>query len=645
LVAAASIFATGGCLTGDEDDGPAQQDRVVQIVPIEHDQRVVVASSVLEFRLQNTSRVVADTAEVTLAGVHSVHGKFINTYEADVERLGDVGDIVARLSVAQTLWRDARVDSGNAGQTASFEGTIEVELSDALGPSVRGKLDSVPLTFANELVPDVDSFSAGVVYPNQLIEVGGAGFLRPLEGATVAVIESGTVTYADGSSRDISGEEIDLRWAGNRDSAYFPVDPGVFGVQVASFSARIRLENRPQGGAVWPSTDALDIDGTLEQSYLARLSPEAGSRGQKISMHGRGLVDTDEDAGFGMLLRYEGSFVPDNSDLPTLEFNTTPLRRPPDRVVGEQEVVQSVWYTIEDDRTLQGLGATPGVFDGTITPELFDPWGDQDGIAWQGQFRVLPTRQVVYLKYLPAFSKGLETYGLQNVERDIRDRVLEVVRRDYEGINVEFREQEPEDFIDFAVVELGGPDPSGRNAFGYDNTFNGVAKDTKNLFLADYLGGVNAQSEEEFNNAYGGIFIESFSFFSPTLNPDNQYASPEFDRIMKPFMPGLDGEPIKGTEWPGGPRSDQIGEAIRMVGSVIGNTASHELGHSLGLTYFPEDDVEPTNRFHNQITGPYMMDPGSERPFDERAEINGQGPARFNERNYDYLRRYLPAAE
>ena len=82
-----------------------------------------------------------------------------------------------------------------------------------------------------------------------------------------------------------------------------------------------------------------------------------------------------------------------------------------------------------------------------------------------------------------------------------------------------------------------------------------------------------------------------------------------------------------------------------MVGSVIANTVSHELGHSLGLTYFPEDDIEPSSRFHNQVTGRYIMDPGSERPFNERAEINGEGPARFNERNYEYLRRYLPAVE
>lgn len=635
-----SALGATGCLSGTDENNQPQNERIVRLVPVENDQRTVVPSSVLQFRLQSTDRVVADSAKISFAGVHSVHGKFIETYDGEVDRVGDVGDIVVRLPVSPAVWADV-----DAGESSFFEGNIEVELADALGLVVRGRLDSVQMEFVRQLEPQASAFSVGDVYPNQMVEISGAGFLRPEEGASVAVIESGTVDTGQGAARDVSGREIVLRWAGSRDKALVPVDPAVFGVQTASFTVSVYLENQLANGSTSGRTQAVELSGTIQQPYIARLSPDAGSRGRKITVVGRGLIPTDDEGGYGMLLRYEGTFTPDNPELPTQEFYTTPLRRPPDRIVSEQEAEQSVWYTIEEDRSLTGLGATPGVFEGTITPELFDQWGEQDGIAWEGTFRVLPTKQVVYLKYLPAFSKGLEKYGVRNVEREIRDRVLEVNRRDYEGINIEFREQEPDDFIDFAVIELGGPDPSGRNAFGYDNTFNGVAKDTGNLFLGDYIGGVNAQSGEEFNNPYGGIFIESFSFFSPTLNPDNQYASAAFDRIMKPFMPALDGEPIKGTEWPDGPRQAEIAEAIHMIGSVIGNTVSHELGHSFGLTYFPEDDIEPTNRFHNQVTGDYIMDPGSERPFEERAEIDGQGPAQFNDRNYNYLRTHLPAPE
>src|SRR5690606_18224013 len=162
------------------------------------------------------------------------------------------------------------------------------------------------------------------------------------------------------------------------------------------------------------------------------------------------------------------------------------------------------------ERTLTGFGAEPGVFRGTITPILFDAYGEQQGQSWEGEFTILPTLQVVYLKYLPAFSKALEKYGLENVERDIRARILEVVRRDYAGVNIRFDEKEPADFLEYSTIELGGPDPSGNAAFGYDNTFNLGAKDTGNLYLSDYLGGLNVQSGTEYNNPYGGIFIESF---------------------------------------------------------------------------------------------------------------------------------------
>ncbi len=637
----AAVVLVSSCLGSSEQSHKTPTQRVARIVTVENDQHVVVPTSVLEFRLQNTDRIVADSATVSFAGVHSSRGKFIKSYQGELDRIGDVGDIVVRLPVADQLWTDAAGDGDS-----SFEGNVTVELSDALGPSVKGRIDSVQLDFVGQLRPSADAFSAGPVYPAQQLDVGGAGFLRPQEGTTWAVIDSGSVEYGDGSRRDISDQKIALKWAGRRDTAHFPIDPAVFGVQAASFSATMHLENDLSDGTSLASTTPLQIDGEIQQAFLATLTPDAGSRGQKITMTGRGLVANSDEGGYGMLLRYVGTFTPDDPDIPAQHFTSdNPLRRPVDHVVSEQQAEQDVWYSITEDRKLEGLGATPGVFHGTITPELFDAWGDQEGVAWQGDFRVLPTKQVVYLKYLPAFSKGLEKYGLRNVERDIRDRVLEVVRRDYTGINIDFREQKPDDFIDFATVEIGGPDPSGHNAFGYDNTFDGVAKDTGNLYLSDYLGGVNAQSGAQYNNPYGGIFIESFSFFSPTLNPDNEFASPQFDRILGPFMPALGGTPIKGTEWPDGPRHDEIAQAIHMVGSVVGNTVTHELGHSLGLAYFPEDDIEPGNHFHNQVHGPFIMDPGSARPFEERAEIDGQGPARFNERNYAYLKKYLPLPE
>ena len=82
---------------------------------------------------------------------------------------------------------------------------------------------------------------------------------------------------------------------------------------------------------------------------------------------------------------------------------------------------------------------------------------------------------------------------------------------------------------------------------------------------------------------------------------------------------------------------------MRAMGSLIANTISHEIGHSLGLSFFEEDLETDSQQFHNEFDTPNaMMDAGRARPFEERAEIQGQGPAVFNQRNRAYLEEILP---
>lgn len=633
----------GGCSEEQGGREPVDEERVVEELSADFDQRVIISTSVLKFRLRHTDRVVAESAEVKFKGVRGDSGAWEHSYQGMLGRAGDVGDIVVTLPVKSGLWGDLIGRSPAEDAEASFEGQIELELSDSLGVAMRAEIPQVYLEAKAKLEPRLDEISVGEVYPGEKIPVEGAGFLRPEEGESLAVIDSGEVRYQDGERRDISGAELSLAWSGQRGRADFWIDPAVFGVQVAEFSARFHLENHLSDASVWRDSASFEVNGRLAQPYLAELSPLAASRGEKINAVGRGLVGTDSDAGYGMYFRYEGVLKPQDASLDEQVFEgEDALLRTPDEVLDEQRAEQSVWYEIAEDRTLSGLGAAPATFQGSITPVLFDARGEQVGVGWQGEFQVLPTKQVVYLKYLPSFSTGLDKYGLRNVELEIRRRIKEVAERDYEGINVEFRVEPPDDFVDYTTVELGGPDPSGYQSFGYDNSFNGVAKDTGNLYLADYLGGLNADSGQTYNNPYGGIFLESFSVFSAELNPDFPMASEEFDRIMRPFMPALGGEPVRGTEWPEGPRKEEISAAVLMVGNVLGNTLTHELGHALGLAFMPEDEQEPTEIFHNLEPGPYIMNPGQERPFEMRAELNGQGPAVFNEQNYNYLIKYLP---
>ncbi|HET6611883.1 MAG TPA: hypothetical protein VFG83_07850, partial [Kofleriaceae bacterium] len=95
-----------------------------------------------------------------------------------------------------------------------------------------------------------------------------------------------------------------------------------------------------------------------------------------------------------------------------------------------------------------------------------------------------------------------------------------------------------------------------------------------------------------------------------------------------------------GDGCPAGDRPAQLGCAIWVLGSLIGTTASHELGHSLGLAN-PYGDT-----FHNAGDGKNrLMDAGNARPFAERAELFGEGPGRFCDTAYAYLRDILPTGE
>src|SRR5205823_4671227 len=138
----------------------------------------------------------------------------------------------------------------------------------------------------------------------------------------------------------------------------------------------------------------------------------------------------------------------------------------------------------------------------------------------------------------------------------------------------------------------------------------------------DYIGGSNAASAQEGFYAFGGVFIESFLAMSPSVRIDGEplpIASARFDDIFKSFVPEMGGREIELSEISSGPRSPGVAEAIRVLGNLIGSTVSHEFGHSLGMS------IEPGN-FHNLDDEPNeLMDSGSNRPFEERAQIDGRG--------------------
>src|SRR6185369_14510775 len=172
---------------------------------------------------------------------------------------------------------------------------------------------------------------------------------------------------------------------------------------------------------------------------------------------------------------------------------------------------------------------------------------------------------------------------------------------------------------------------------GYDNT---PGKDVGNQRLFDRIGGVNATTQSDGYPGYGGIFVENFLGFS--AHPASRVAKLEvdpthFDAIFDPLRPDT-GNPASAAEVRAGiaalddtsrclgarDRATRIGCAVFVLGNLVGTTLTHEAGHSLGL-------ADPTGEeFHDLGDGiNRLMDAGGDRPFEERAELLGQGPAVF----------------
>ncbi len=261
----------------------------------------------------------------------------------------------------------------------------------------------------------------------------------------------------------------------------------------------------------------------------------------------------------------------------------------------------------------------------------------------------------MWIRFLPAYTESLRHFGLRGADRLIRERVLAVAHRDYAGIDVDFRTEQPTDFALYTTVDIGGPDLNGLGLFGYDNT---PGKDVGNLRLYDQVGGFYALTQQDGNAGYGGVFVESF--FSFSLHPNqlamsNPGAAAEFDEVFDPFRPDVGGQPALAADLVGvtaptsgagcpaaaGDRRAQLACAVWVMGAMVGSTMTHEFGHSLGLANGGGPD-----HVHNDGDRPNrLMDGGGARPFLERAEIKGQGPAVFCDGDYGYLRSILPAAD
>lgn len=541
-------------------------------------------------------------------------------------------------------------------QTIALLGADSGELTGEVTASVifvpDGSLhESIPyrvaLSIRTELEPTLDAVdSGGVIFVNDPIEVRGDGLLfGGEEGVTVALVEGCFTPLGETDCNPVAATAVEVTPSdlGSRELGTFPFSPRIAGIFPGAFAGTVTLENRHAAGGVTTS-EALDLAFELSPVTIGDIGEE-GSLGQYLDVPGGGFIGGDEGL---TILRLVGDYIPDDG------VNALPvpgLELIPDYVDGNL-----VRYIINEEDPLGqtiDLRAETGTFDGFVQPVIVFGDDEFEGVLTPATFHIDDVRQVVWVQFTPSYVESLRVFGMRALDSRLRERILTVLRRDYQSVNVEFREEEPDDYALFATIEIAGPDPNGLGLLGYDNT---PGKDFNNERLFDHIGGINALTQEDGFPGFGGVFIESIFTYSP--HPPSgggaDVAVGVFDDIFDPFRPDRGGEAVSSIDFvgPGIPDLESGGScpaqdrrlqaacAVWVLGSVVGSTVSHELGHSLGL-------ADPLGeRFHNLGDAPNrLMDQGGNRTFEERAELDGQGPSTFCVEAYQYLRGILPTDE
>jgi hypothetical protein len=496
----------------------------------------------------------------------------------------------------------------------------------------------LPFRFRLEtgLSPRVDVVSPSRLTLNAPVLVRGDGLLEGAEGTTEAVL-SGTFRPDGGTAPEVpvAGVRIPVGpvEAGDRTRGEFPWSTAIAGIRPGAFSGTLVLENAHRGGETRASPP-LDVAIEVGRSMVTGIEPPRSSLGAVVAVRGAGFVGGRPDE--VTTLRLDGTAFPHGGvEVPVdgLEIVTT-FR---DGAIAEYVPIPAV----RDGRLVAAdFGFARGRFVGSVVPVLRDGSDRVEGIASPFDLELGPVRQVVWVSFLPGFSDALRRFGLHAVEGDVRGAVLAKLRRVYPGVNVEFREARPDDYYagGYAILEIGGPDPNGRGLFGYDNT---PGKDVGNLRLHDRIGGANAETQEDGYAGYGGVFVESLLCWSAHPPADvacpDALGEPDFDRVFDPVR----AREAAAGEYPDGPdpaRAAAIAEAVRVLGNVVGDTAAHEFGHSLGLA----NPYGAADRVHRDPpSDACLMDAGAHRPFAERAERGSPG-AGFCGDEIPYLREILP---
>ena len=523
------------------------------------------------------------------------------------------------------------------GSDSQFIGDLDLLYISKIDGTIFEYKKEISFEYKKYITPEILEVDQGEHYINDFIIVKGNNFLMKDEGEIKFII------YGDFTTEEEDGEDFYLglleikgilNQGEDRSINGFMLPPGICNLQKGNFIGKIKLCNIFPDGHISCSEEK-EVNFHINESYLIGFSPSSFSIGQIVDIIGRGFVGGTEDS--ITTIRLRGYITtPEGTSIP-IDKEIVP------RFVSGDKLKYTVVVTNDNVQPIsEDFQVSRGEFDGEATLILIYKDYQKEIGPIDFYFTIAPVKQVVWIRFMDDFNDTLELFGLRAVSEEIKRRAIEKVRRIYEGINIEFRTTEPTDFYPggYSIVDVGGKDPNGLGLFGYDNT---PGKDVNNLRLHDRIGGVNAITQEDGAPGYGGVFIESYLFFS--THPELDYTpsmppqpDPLFDEVFDPVRYNK----VKAGEYPNGADPERLAEierAISALSNMIGDTIAHEIGHSLGLAN-PE---YPEGYYHNLIPmDGCLMDSGGERPFEERAELNGNPGAHFCGKNLEYLKRILP---
>jgi hypothetical protein len=507
----------------------------------------------------------------------------------------------------------------------------------------HGALVSAPVAVtwhvAHALEASLHEMPSGSFHRDESVLIGGDGLLDAGEGANLLEVTGSFVRDADDAVVVVDTQLfVDLVDPLDRTRGHIRLSTAIGGLSPGRFTGSVRVLTNAATGTVSASAP-FGVDWIFLTPVIYEVAGSSAALGQYVSILGGGFLGGQGSSEL-TILSLEGTVTVEGG-APS-SFGPTSVYA---EWVSDSEVKLPLEPAVQNSELVSALfGARRFTFDGAVTP-IVSAGGVEEvvGNAISTQIHVTGARQVVVVRFLSTFEDSLHRFGLGIVAEAVREATLARINAIWGGYAVSVHQSAPADAIPSAVatLEIGGPDPNGIGLFGYDNT---PGKDVGNIRLSDSIGGSNAEVQEDGAPGYGGVFIESYLWWSshPGLALDRPAGAPPADPLFDQLFDAVRSSPATLNEFQGlgdPTRVILVQRAVHALGSVIGETAAHELGHSFGLA----QPYGSKTAYHSKVPGPgCLMDGGAERPLAERASQPGANPIVFCADEPSYLEGVLP---